>query len=118
MFRYSKKSDVFSFGVVIAQLVTRRSSTEFSGLVYEGSIGQWLRICLRSSYGAMAGIDPALLGSGYEPEIRLAMKVAVFCTDRDPELRPTSTEALKMLLQIPNPDTVPRNDDVPRADCD
>jgi serine/threonine protein kinase len=112
MFRYSMKSDVFSYGVVIAQLVTGRSQTEFSGLIFEGSIGQWLRKCLQSSDGAIDAIDPALRGSRYEDEILRAMKVAVVCTDRDPVDRPTSSEALKMLLQIRNPDTVPS------ADCD
>ncbi|KAG0626895.1 hypothetical protein M758_2G159700 [Ceratodon purpureus] len=105
--RYSQKSDVFSFGVVIAQLVTARNPTDQYVVENGGSIGQWLHKCLQSSNGATEAIDPALQGSLYEAEILLAMKIAVFCTNLDPQQRPKSTEVLKMLLQIRNPDPVP-----------
>ncbi|KAG0570126.1 hypothetical protein KC19_6G140700 [Ceratodon purpureus] len=101
--RYSQKSDVFSFGVVIAQLVTARSPTDQFVVENGGSIGQWLHKCLQSNNGVDA-IDPALQGSGYETEIQLAMKIAVFCTNQEPQQRPKSTEVLKMLLQIRNPE--------------
>ncbi|XP_024385704.1 uncharacterized protein [Physcomitrium patens] len=104
--RYSQKSDVFSFGVVIAQLVTARNPTDQFVVENGGSIGQWLHKCLQSSNGVEA-IDPALQASGYETEILLAMKIAVFCTHVDPQQRPKSIEVLKMLLQIRNPDPVP-----------
>jgi serine/threonine protein kinase len=103
--RYSQKSDVFSFGVVIAQLVTARNPTDQFIVENGGSIAQWLQRCLQSSNGVEA-IDPALVGSGYEAEILLAMKIAVFCTNLDPQQRPKSSEVLKMLLQIRNPDPV------------
>nr|APU94844.1 leucine-rich repeat receptor-like protein kinase [Pohlia nutans] len=104
--RYSQKSDVFSYGVVIAQLVTVRSPTEQFIVENGGSIGQWLQKCLQSG-NPVEAIDPALIGSGYEAEILLAMKIAVFCTNLDPLQRPKSSEVLKMLLQIRNPDPVP-----------
>jgi hypothetical protein len=93
--------------VVIAQLVTARKPTDQFVVENGGSIGQWLHKCLQTSSGAMEAIDPALQGSGYEAEILLAMKIAVFCTNLDPQQRPKSTEVLKMLLQIRNPDPVP-----------
>ena len=94
---------MFSFGVVIAQLVTARNPTDQFIVENGGSIGQWLQRCLQSSH-AVDAIDPALLGSGYETEILLAMKIAVFCTNQEPTQRPKSSEVLKMLLQIRNPD--------------
>lgn len=91
---------------MIAQLVTARNPTDQFVVENGGSIGQWLQNCLQSSNGVEA-IDPALLGSGYEAEILLAMKIAAFCTQPDPQQRPTSGVVLKMLLQIRNPDPVP-----------
>jgi serine/threonine protein kinase len=125
MFRYgerkvTKESDVFSYGVVIVQLVTIWDPELDLGVPSESGrrIWHWRHNCLMSSDRPMDAVDPALWGSGYESEILLAMKVAMLCTNEDPELRPTSSEALEMLLQIRNPDTVPVNDDVPTADSD
>lgn len=120
MFRYSQKSDVFSYGVVIAQLVTARNPTDQFVVENGGSIGLWLQRCLQSSNGAVEAIDPALQGSGHEAEIVLAMKIAVFCTHADPLQRPKSTEVLKMLLQIrnPDPDLVPVDDNLSADSAD
>jgi len=103
--RYSQKSDVFGFGVVMAQVVTARNPTDNFVVENGGSIGMWLSRALQANSGLEA-IDPALQGSGYESEILLAMKIAVFCTSVDPQQRPKSTEVLKMLLQIRNPEPI------------
>jgi hypothetical protein len=120
MFRNSKESDVFSFGVVIVQLMTLWNlEWDFGVEKMSGRrIWHWRDKCQLSSDNPMAAIDHAIRFSGYEGEILLAMKVAMLCTNEDPERRPTSSEALKMLLQIRNPDTVRGNDDVPTADSD
>nr|APU94837.1 leucine-rich repeat receptor-like protein kinase [Pohlia nutans] len=117
--RYSQKSDVFSYGVVMAQLVTARNPTDNFVVENGGSIGLWLSKALQENNGVDA-IDPALQGSGYESEILLAMKIAVFCTNLDPQQRPKSTEVLKMLLQIRNPEPVfdAHNLSVDSADSD
>ena len=96
----------------MAQLLTLRKPTDMLRKK-EGSIGQWLHKCLRGSNAAVDAIDPALRGSGYEAEILLAMKVAVICTNQEPQQRPRSTEVLKMLLQIRNPEPgTPRGDNL------
>lgn len=100
--RYSQKTDVFSFGVVLAQLVTAREPTDPFFVENGGNIGNWINKCLATGNGDEA-IDPALRGSGFEAEILLAMRVAIFCTKEDPLERPKSSEVLKMLLQIRNP---------------
>lgn len=115
--RYSQKSDVFSYGVVMAQLVTGRSPTDNFVVENGGSIGMWLQKSLQLNNGVDA-IDPALQGSGYESEILLAMKIAVFCTNLDPQQRPKSSEVLKMLLQIRNPEPAGADLGVDSADSD
>lgn len=100
--RYSQKTDVFSFGVVLAQVVTAREPTDTFFVENGGNIGNWINKCLATGNGEEA-IDPSLRGSGFEAEILLAMRVAIFCTKEDPLERPKSSEVLKMLLQIRNP---------------
>lgn len=93
---------MFSFGVVLAQLLTAREPTDTFFVENGGNIGNWINKCLATGNGEEA-IDPALRGSGFEAEILLAMRVAIFCTKEDPLERPKSSEVLKMLLQIRNP---------------
>ncbi|KAK6920602.1 Leucine-rich repeat [Dillenia turbinata] len=45
-------------------------------------------------------IDPKLLGSGYEEQMLLVLKVACFCTLDDPKQRPNSKDVRCMLAQL------------------
>ncbi|KAG0584065.1 hypothetical protein KC19_3G182100 [Ceratodon purpureus] len=99
--RYSQKADIYSFGVVLAQMVTGREPTEDAFIEDGGSMGMWLQRCLNSEEEKMEAIDAELRGEReHLEEIELAMKVAVFCTNVDPQLRPSSTDVLSMLMQL------------------
>lgn len=97
--RYSDKSDIYSFGVVLAQVLTGKMPTDPLFSDHGGSIGGWLAQTLHNNAGPEA-IDPQLKGTGYEDEILLAMKIAVFCTMMSPTSRPSSSEVLQMLTQV------------------
>lgn len=100
--RFTDKSDVYSFGVVLSVLLTGKDPTDqFFHTVPGGSIGSWLHDLLQKGEGADA-IDPRLKteDNAFEEEILLAMKIAVFCTNVNPNDRPSSKEVLIMLKQI------------------
>ncbi|XP_010904534.1 leucine-rich repeat receptor-like serine/threonine/tyrosine-protein kinase SOBIR1 [Elaeis guineensis] len=97
---FTDKSDVYSFGVVLAVLVTGKFPTdEFFQGTDEMTIVGWVRNVMRSDNPRMA-IDRKLLGTGFEEQMLLVLKIACFCTYDDPKARPNSTDIRCMLSQI------------------
>ncbi|KAL2629722.1 hypothetical protein R1flu_014408 [Riccia fluitans] len=104
--KFTVQSDVYSYGVVLANLLTGKDPTDQFFHTAGGSIGNWLRILLQEGKVAEA-IDPTLRNTVFEDEICLALKIAVFCTFDVPGDRPTSKEVMHMLRQIRLPEDVP-----------
>ncbi|KAL1568327.1 Leucine-rich repeat receptor-like serine/threonine/tyrosine-protein kinase sobir1 [Salvia divinorum] len=99
-FKFTDKCDVYSFGVVLAAVVMgKMPSDEFFQNTEEMSLVKWMRNVMTSDDPKRA-IDPNLMGSGYEEQMLLALKVACFCTLDNPKERPNSKDARTMLSQI------------------
>ncbi|KAL8529892.1 hypothetical protein ACS0TY_007091 [Phlomoides rotata] len=99
-FKFTDKCDMYSFGVVLSVLVSGRfPSDDFIQQTDEMSLVQWMRNVMTSEDPKRA-IDQKLLGSGYEEQMLLVLKVACFCTLDNPKERPNSKDARCMLSQI------------------
>ncbi|KAG6490937.1 leucine-rich repeat receptor-like serine/threonine/tyrosine-protein kinase SOBIR1 [Zingiber officinale] len=100
--RFTAKCDVYSFGVILAALVVgRMPSDNFFQETEEMSLVKWLRNMIGGENPA-AAIDPKLIGNGYEEQMLLVLRIAVFCTAEDPKERPSSKDVRTMLAQIKN----------------
>ncbi|ERN06213.1 inactive leucine-rich repeat receptor-like protein kinase CORYNE [Amborella trichopoda] len=100
--RYTDKSDIFSFGVVLAVLLTGRDPMDSAfGEGGGGSMmGRWLRQ-LQQVGDAREGLDEGLVGEeGEEEEMLMAMRIAVVCLSDMPADRPSSEELVPMLTQL------------------
>ncbi|KAK1270112.1 Inactive leucine-rich repeat receptor-like protein kinase CORYNE [Acorus gramineus] len=100
--RYTDKSDVFSFGVILGVLLTGRDpldptfATEGSG----GSLARWLRH-LQQTGEAREALDKGMLGEEVEEEeMMMAIRIAVICLSDLPADRPSSDELVAMLTQL------------------
>ncbi|KAJ7564767.1 hypothetical protein O6H91_02G032800 [Diphasiastrum complanatum] len=100
--RFTEAGDMYSFGVVLAVLLTGREPTDES-LKNEpgGSIIPWMVYHLHE--GTIEDVlDPKLADSSLEVEkMKLVIKVALFCTLDNATERPSSKDVLAMLEQIP-----------------
>lgn len=102
--RYTDKSDVFSFGVILGVLLSGRdpldpffSSESTSG---RGGLGRWLRH-LQQSGEAGEALDKAILGEEVEEEdMLMAIRIALVCLSDLPADRPSSDELVAMLNQL------------------
>ncbi|KAL5991254.1 Leucine-rich repeat receptor-like serine/threonine/tyrosine-protein kinase sobir1, partial [Asimina triloba] len=100
--KFTDKCDIFSFGVVLAALVVGKlPSDEFFQGTQELSMVKWLRKTMTSENPSKA-IDPKLLGTGFEAQMLLVLKISCFCTMDDPKQRPSSKDVRCMLSQIKN----------------
>ncbi|KAL5200132.1 hypothetical protein ABZP36_021335 [Zizania latifolia] len=101
--KFTAKCDVYSFGVILAVLGTGKEPTDpFFTQVDDVGIIKWLRRVIQDGNPAAqaALIDDAIAGAGYEEQILLVLRIAVFCTADDPKERPTAKDVRCMLSQI------------------
>ncbi|XP_030439705.1 leucine-rich repeat receptor-like serine/threonine/tyrosine-protein kinase SOBIR1 [Syzygium oleosum] len=98
--KFTERSDIYSFGVLLAALVIGKlPSDEFFQHTQEISLVKWLRNVMTSDNPQQA-IDPKLIGNGFEEQMLLVLRVAYFCTVDEPKRRPNSKEVRVMLAQI------------------
>ncbi|XP_062224348.1 receptor-like serine/threonine-protein kinase NCRK [Phragmites australis] len=98
----SLKSDVFSFGVVILELITGRPPIHKSlSTRADESLVIWATSRLRDSRLVVTELpDPALQGRFPAEEMQIMAHLARECLQWDPEARPTMTEVVHMLSTI------------------
>lgn len=100
--RYTDKSDVFSFGVILAVLLTGRDLMDpfFAEAASGGSLGNWLRH-LQQAGDAREALDTRIIGEEVEEdEMLMAVRIAVVCISDLPADRPSSDELVSMLTQL------------------
>ncbi|GAA0142490.1 hypothetical protein Leryth_010786 [Lithospermum erythrorhizon] len=100
--RYTDKSDIFSFGVILSMLLTSRDPADpfFEEASNGGSLVQWLRQMQQSGESRQA-LDSSILGEEMEEdEMLMAVRIAVVCVSDQPADRPSSGELVSMLTQL------------------
>ena len=100
--RYTDKSDIFSFGMILGVLLTGRDPTDpfFGEAASGGSLGQWLRH-LQQAGEAWEALEKSILGEEVEEdEMLMAVRIAVVCLSDLPADRPSSDELVPMLTQL------------------
>lgn len=100
--RYTEKSDIFSFGAILAVLLTGRDPLDpfFGETSRGGSLGRWLRQ-LQQAGEAREALDKSILGEEMEEdEMLMAVRIAVVCLSDLPADRPSSDELVPMLTQL------------------
>ncbi|KAI4343447.1 hypothetical protein L6164_010793 [Bauhinia variegata] len=100
--RYTDKSDIFSFGMILGVLLTGKDPTDsfFGEAAGGGSLGCWLRH-LQQAGELKEALDKSILGEeGEEDEMLMAVRIAAACLSDMPADRPSSDELVHMLTQL------------------
>ncbi|KAH0923832.1 hypothetical protein HID58_023850, partial [Brassica napus] len=92
----TEKADVYSFGVVAMEIVSGKSNMKRKGSADHVSLINWA-VTLQQRGDIMEIVDPTLEGDFNIKEAVRMIKVAFVCTNSSPSLRPTMSEAVKML---------------------
>ncbi|WCJ27098.1 Leucine-rich receptor-like protein kinase family protein [Euphorbia peplus] len=94
--RVNEKSDIYSFGVVILELITRRKPVdpEFG----EKDLVKW--VCTTLDQKGVDHVIDSNLDSCFKEEICKVLNIAILCTSPLPINRPSMRRVVKMLQEV------------------
>ncbi|KAF7830078.1 receptor-like protein kinase HSL1 [Senna tora] len=95
--RATTKCDVYSFGVILMELITGKKPVE-SEFGENRNIVYWVSNKVDSKEGASEVLDKRLVGS-YKEEMIQLLRIAIRCTYKAPALRPTMKEVVQVLIK-------------------
>jgi len=91
------RGDMYSFGVVLLEMLTGQRSVPISLVSKE--LVQWVWE-MRSEGKQIEVLDPTLRGTGYEEQMLKVLEVACQCVNHNPSMRPTIQEVISCLDSI------------------
>ncbi|KAJ0817059.1 putative protein kinase RLK-Pelle-LRR-XI-1 family [Helianthus annuus] len=97
----TEKSDVYSYGVVLLEILSGRSAVE--NQVREGShIVEWVKKKMGSFEPAVTILDAKLqrMPDQMVQEMLQALGIAMFCVNSSPADRPTMKEMVALLMEV------------------
>ncbi|CAL5364935.1 unnamed protein product [Camellia sinensis] len=96
--KVDEKSDIYSFGVVLLELVTGKKPLdpefgEFTDIV------EWVRSKIRNKMASEEPLDSNIAGQckHVQEEMLLVLRIALTCTAKNPKDRPTMRDVITML---------------------
>ncbi|PHU08131.1 hypothetical protein BC332_24620 [Capsicum chinense] len=94
--RVTEKIDVYSFGVILLELVTGKEAN----LGDEDScLADWAWRHIQKGKPMADALDEDIKETRYREEIFIVFKLGIFCTSTFPSSRPTMKEVLQILIQ-------------------
>lgn len=107
----SESVDVYSFGILLLELVSGKKPIQKLNLTSKHTIRDWaLPLASKGKFTELA--DPKLKGNFTEEELKLVVFVALACAHHQPEQRPTMLQVVELLKGESSEKFVALTDDV------
>ncbi|CAM8945446.1 unnamed protein product [Rhodiola kirilowii] len=95
--RASEKIDVYSFGVILFELVTGTEATD--GGEEDKGLAEWAWHHVHTGKAIVDALDKEIKEDHYIDEMTAVFKLGIICTSKLPSSRPTMQEVLQFLLR-------------------
>ncbi|MBA0691157.1 hypothetical protein Goari_008800 [Gossypium aridum] len=92
----TEKADIYSFGVVLVELVTGRKAVDLNRPKGQQCLTEWARPLLEE-YAIDELVDPRLEDCYSEHEVYCMLHAASLCIRQDPHSRPRMSQVLRIL---------------------
>ncbi|KAJ1421073.1 Tyrosine-protein kinase, active site [Sesbania bispinosa] len=92
----TEKADVFSFGVVLLELVTGQKAVDMNKPKGQQCLHEWARPLLEGN-AIHELVDPGIRNCGVDQEVHRMLQCSSLCIQQDPNLRPRMSQVLRML---------------------
>ncbi|KAF8017703.1 hypothetical protein BT93_H2791 [Corymbia citriodora subsp. variegata] len=103
----SMKLDIYSFGILLLELVSGQKNKSFCQLHEGEDIAIHARKNLRDGT-PLAVLDPAIKETNSEDEVLRCIRIGLLCTLEDPNQRPTMADIVRELSSRPIPLELPQ----------
>ena len=97
--RVTEKIDIYSFGVVLLELVTGKRAADPLEPLEGTNLVQWVQNRVVASKGLCEILD-SKCGMDSQNEMKEVLKIAIMCTSSIPTSRPSMHKVVKMLEDI------------------
>ncbi|KAJ7954273.1 Receptor-like kinase [Quillaja saponaria] len=96
----SVKADVFSFGVLILELISGQRNSAFNLRVDAQNLLDWAYKLYKKGR-SLEIMDPSLATSAATEQVAMCIQIGLLCTQGDPQLRPIMRRVVVMLSKKP-----------------
>ncbi|XP_016903253.1 cysteine-rich receptor-like protein kinase 43 isoform X1 [Cucumis melo] len=96
----SAKADVFSFGVLVLELISGQRNSSFTSFMDAENLLDWAYKLYKKGR-SLEIMDPTLASSADPDQVTMCIQIGLLCTQGDPHLRPTMPRVVLILSKRP-----------------
>ncbi|KAM5566835.1 cysteine-rich receptor-like protein kinase 10 [Rosa sericea] len=97
----SEKADVFSFGVLVLELISGQRNSSFNLNVDAQSLLDWAYKLYKKGR-SLEMMDPTLAPSAVTDQVAMCIQIGLLCIQGDPQIRPTMHRVVVILSKKPS----------------